>query len=155
MLVIPGSHRQAADVFARAFAEGNASNGSVIDLRKATELAAPVPSIARRGSALFYSSYLIHAAQPFRNRRKQRAFWTLSMCRKDNERWTRFSNPFIHGERSFMMPFFSKTTPRVRALFGWPEPGHPYFTEQTIDLMERAWPGMDMGLYRRALSAAK
>jgi hypothetical protein len=151
MLVIPGSHRQAAETFVRGFAGGNASGGGITDLRNATELAAPVATTAPRGSAAFYSSYLIHAAQPFRNKRRQRAFWTLSMCRRDNDRWTRFSNPFIYGERHFMMPFFTKTTPRVRSLFGWPEPGHPYFTRQTIELLERTWPGMDVSPYRRAM----
>ena len=151
MLVIPGSHHQAAGVFARAFAAGNAGGGSLTDLRLATELAVPVPSTARRGSALFYSSYLIHAAQPFRNKSAQRALWTLSMCRQDNDRWTRFANPFLYGEREFMMPFFTATTPRVRALFGWPPPGHPYYTEQTLGLLARLYPDMDLVPYRQAL----
>jgi hypothetical protein len=149
MMVIPGSHHQAGAVYARAFASGNATGGSLVDLRLATELAAPVPSIARRGSALFYSSYLIHAAQPFRNKRVQRAFWTLSMCRRDNDRWTRFSNPFLYGEREHMMPFFTRTTPRVRALFGWPPLGHPYYTPQTLGLLAQLYPEMDLAPYRR------
>ena len=41
------------------------------------------------------------------------------MCRRDNDRWTRFANPFIYGEREYMLPFFTATTPRVRGLFGW------------------------------------
>ncbi|MBM3278102.1 MAG: phytanoyl-CoA dioxygenase family protein [Candidatus Handelsmanbacteria bacterium] len=148
MLVIPGSHHQAAAVYARAFATGNAGGGSLKDLRLATELAAPVPSTARRGSALFYSSYLIHAAQPFRNKQVQRAFWTLSMCRQDNDRWTRFANPFLYGEREQMMPFFTRTTPRVRALFGWPPVGHPYYTTQTLGLLAQLYPEMDLEPYR-------
>ena len=28
------------------------------------------------------------------------------MCRRDNDRWTRFANPFIYGEREHMLPFF-------------------------------------------------
>ena len=148
MLVIPGSHKVAGPAFVRALAEDNAAGGSFKDLRQATELAAPVPSTGRRGAALFYSSYLVHAAQPFANKRKQRAFWTLSMCRRDNDRWTRFANPFIYGERDHMLPFFTATTPRVRGLFGWPEPGHPYFTSQTLDLLEHTLPGIDTGPYR-------
>ena len=148
MLVIPGSHKVAGPAFVRALANGNAAGGSFKDLRQATELAAPVPAIGRRGAALFYSSYLVHAAQPFANKRTQRAFWTLSMCRRDNDRWTRFANPFMYGEREHMLPFFTATTPRVRGLFGWPEPGHPYFTSQTLDLLEHTLPGIDTGPYR-------
>ena len=70
------------------------------------------------------------------------------MCRRDNDRWTRFANPFIYGERDHMLPFFTATTPRVRGLFGWPEPGHPYFTSQTLDLLEHTLPGIDTGPYR-------
>lgn len=47
-----------------------------------------------------------------------------------------------------MLPFFTATTPRVRGLFGWPEPGHPYFTSQTLDLLEHTLPGIDTGPYR-------
>ena len=108
MLVIPGSHKVAGPAFVRALANGNAAGGSFNDLRQVTELAAPVPSTGRRGAALFYSSYLVHAAQPFANKRTQRAFWTLSMCRRDNDRWTRFANPFIYGEREHMLPFFHR-----------------------------------------------
>ena len=65
MLVIPGSHKVAGPAFVRALDHDNAAGGSFKDLRQATELAAPVPATGRQGSALFYSSYLVHAAQPF------------------------------------------------------------------------------------------
>ena len=81
MLVIPGSHKVAGPAFVRALAADNAGGGSFNDLRQVTELAAPVPLHwpARRG---FISTRrtLVHAAQPFANKRTQRAFWTLSMC---------------------------------------------------------------------------
>jgi len=53
------------------------------DIREVPEFAEPVPTPAKVGSALFYSSYLIHASVPFENKRKQRALWTLSMERGD------------------------------------------------------------------------
>ncbi len=148
MMMVPGSHRLAQQTYVRAFAADNAAGGSLKDLRQAEGLAEPVAAVATRGSVVFYSSYLIHSAQPFRNRRVQRAFWTLSMCRRDNDRWTRFANPFIYGEREHMMPFFTQTTPRVRSLFGSPEPGHPYYTKDTIELLEATMPGIDMAPYR-------
>ena len=128
-----------------------AGASQVRDIRKAG-LKDPVPAVGTRGSALFYSSYLLHSAQPFQNTKKQRAFWTLSMCRRDADRWTRFSNPFIYGEREFMLPFITQTTPRIRSLFGWPEPGHPYYTEQTMDLLSHAFPGLDLVPYRERVS---
>jgi ectoine hydroxylase-related dioxygenase (phytanoyl-CoA dioxygenase family) len=151
MMVIPGSHKLAQEVFLNAFAAGNAEGGSLKDLRLAESLAEPVPATGARGSAAFYSSYLIHAAQPFVDKRVQRALWTLSMCRRDNDRWTRFANPFIYGEREHMLPFFVRTNPRVRSLFGFPEPGHAYYTEQTLELLHYALPEMDLTLYLQAL----
>ncbi len=152
MLLVPGSHTRAADVFTEGWSTDNMAGASQVrDIRKAG-LKDPVPAVGTRGSALFYSSYLLHSAQPFQNRKKQRAFWTLSMCRSDADRWTRFSNPFMYGEREYMLPFITQTTPRVRSLFGWPEPGHPYYTEQTLDLLANAFPGIDVSPYRERVS---
>ena len=152
MMMVPGSHALAQRTYIEAFGQENAAGGSIHDLRETQGLEAPVPAVGKRGSAVFYSSYLIHAAQPFADKRVQRALWTLSMCRRDNDRWTRFANPFVYGEREHMLPFFSQTTPRVRSLFGWPEPGHPYYTEETLELIGRTLPDMDLESYRRMLS---
>ena len=85
MHVLPGSHKQAADVRLR-FNE----TYLIEDIRKVPEFAEPVPTSSKVGSAPFYSSYLVHAAVPFKNKRKQRALWSLSMTRSDT---SRFINP--------------------------------------------------------------
>ncbi|MAG85173.1 hypothetical protein CMK10_13540 [Candidatus Poribacteria bacterium] len=140
MHVIPGSHRQAADVVLR---------GGLDDIRKIPEFAEPIPTSAQAGSGLFYSSYLIHAAVPFENKRKQRAFWTLSMARGDTSRWTKLANPWNGPEQKFFQPFWEKTTPRVRALFGWPEVGHAYYTETTLKGISMRFPNMDLSPYQK------
>lgn len=140
MHVIPGSHRQAADVVLR---------GGLDDIRKIPEFAEPLPTSAKAGSGLFYSSYLIHAAVPFENKRKQRAFWTLSMARGDTSRWTKLANPWNGPEQKFFQPFWEKTTPRVRALFGWPEVGHAYYTETTLKGISMRFPNMDLSPYQK------
>ena len=140
MHVIPGSHRQAADVVLR---------GGLDDIRKIPEFAEPLPTSAKAGSGLFYSSYLIHAAVPFENKRKQRAFWTLSMARGDTSRWTKLANPWSGPQQKFFQPFWEKTTPRVRALFGWPEVGHAYYTETTLKGISMRFPNMDLSPYQK------
>ena len=140
MHVIPGSHRQAADVVLR---------GGLDDIRKIPEFAEPIPTSAQAGSGLFYSSYLIHAAVPFENKRKQRAFWTLSMARGDTSRWTKLANPWSGPEQKFFQPFWENTTPRVRALFGWPEVGHAYYTETTLKGISMRFPNMDLSPYQK------
>jgi len=142
MYVIPGSHRQAADVILRMGMHW------LDDIRQVPEFAEPVPTSAKAGSALFYSSYLIHAAVPFENKRKQRALWTLSMARGDTSRWTKLANPWGGSEQQFFQPFWEKTTPRVRTLFGWPELGHAFYTETTLKGISQRFPNMDLSPYQ-------
>lgn len=98
MLVCPGSHALAPALYKRFFEEGlmHAGNtGGIPDLREASELLRPpVPSVGKKGSVLIYNSYLIHAAQPFANKRVQRAQWTLSVCRADTADYNKLSNPW-------------------------------------------------------------
>lgn len=151
MHVIPGSHTLLAEMLPRWFEEGSASGrGSFPDIREITEFAKPIPTVAKAGSALFYSSYLVHAAVPFANKRRQRALWTLSCCRADASSSTKYSNVYRFGERDTWIPFCNRTSPRVRALFGWPRSGDPYYTPQTLDLLRRWWPDMDLAPYRGA-----
>lgn len=149
MHLIPGSHRQVAKLFPRLAAEDDLiSGGSISDIRDVTELAQPQPAIAKAGSVLLYSSWVVHAAVPFQNRRKQRALWTLSMARTDASRWTKLSNPWIGTERGFIKPFWEQTTPRVRSLFGWPKPGHAYYDEAALANLRVLYPEMDLSPYR-------
>ncbi len=141
MHVIPGSHRQAAQALLRL-------EGNIDDIRKVPEFAEPVPTTAKAGSALFYSSYLIHAAVPFTNKHKQRALWTLSMARSDASGWTKLANPWSRPEREHFIPFWETTTPRVRTLFGWPEPGHAYYTATTLQALAIQFPNMDLTPYQ-------
>ena len=64
MHVIPGSHHQVVELFPGLAAEGNLTSGSVEDIRKVPEFAAPVPTTAKAGSALFVSSYLVTPPSP-------------------------------------------------------------------------------------------
>ena len=140
MYVIPGSHRKAADIYPRLASH-------IDDIRNAPELAKALPASAKAGSAFFYSSCLIHAAVPFANKRKQRALWTLSMARGDTSAWIRLTNSWNSPERAFFERFWVKTTPLVRSLFGWPPPGHGYYTETTLRGVATLFPDMDISPY--------
>ena len=50
-----------------------------------------------------------------------------------------------------MMPFLMRTTPRVRLVFGFPEPGNPYYTEKTLSLLSPTIIGVDVTPYREAM----
>lgn len=152
--VIPGSHRTLFDVLERTIVESIFTNkGLIEDIREIPEFPEAVKLTAKAGTAVIFSSYLVHAPVPFADRRRQRALWTLSVARGDTSRWTKFSNPYWFNERDFTIPFFTRTNPRVRSLFGWPRPGHDFYTDDTLRLLGVWYPEMDLGPYRAALGA--
>ena len=50
-----------------------------------------------------------------------------------------------------MMLFLMRTTPRVRSVFGFPEPGNPYYTEKTLSILSPTLSGIDVTPYREAM----
>ncbi len=146
MLVCPGSHRQIASLFGRH--QGRAGGLGLADLREFPELATPVPVTATAGSVVFRSSYLVHAAQPFANRRKQRGWMGFHFHRADNADWCKTTRPVPGWGTPEYLKFVAKTTPRVRRLLGWPTPGDPYYTEELLQRLAHAYPGIDLTPYR-------
>ena len=47
--------------------------------------------------------------------------------------------------------FVYRATPRQLALFGFPPPGHPYWTDVTLAGTAQRYPGLDLTLWRQAL----
>jgi ectoine hydroxylase-related dioxygenase (phytanoyl-CoA dioxygenase family) len=148
---MPGSHRQVADVVPRLAASGDAIRAGFSDIRLAAELGQAIPVTGKAGDVLFYSSYLVHGAVRFANKRRQRAVWTMSMGRADNLGWNRYSHLYHGADRDYAIPFWSSTTARVRSVFGWPPPGDAYYTPETLELLEAWYPEMDLQPYQDAL----
>jgi hypothetical protein len=153
--MIPGSHADLAEKMAEYLRAGWVTANNVIhDIRK---IKAYDPSqfqftIGRKGSVAFYSSYTVHAAAPFKDRTLQRSLWTLSAARRSTQAWTGFiPPPYRYGEREHHVPFWQSTTPRVRSMFGWPKPGHPYYSSRTLELLQATFPKMDLAPYQAAL----
>lgn len=152
--VIPGSQHQLKELMPQLVARGDAIRGGFRDIREIPEFGKPVPALGKAGDTLLYSSYLVHGAVSFANKKKQRAVWTASLGRAENQAWTKFSHLYQWTEREFSVPFWTRTTPRVRSLFGWPPPGHPYYTPETLELLAAWFPGMDLEPYRSATPAS-
>ncbi|MCZ6677228.1 MAG: phytanoyl-CoA dioxygenase family protein [Candidatus Poribacteria bacterium] len=150
MLVCPGSHKQLASLFGRH--QGRAGGLGLADLREFEELAEPVPVTAKAGSVAFRSSYLIHAAQPFANKNRQRGWMGFHFHRQDNADWCKTTRPVPGWTTPEYMNFVAKTTPRVRRVLGWPAPGDPYYTEAALQRLAQAYPGMDLTPYRSAMA---
>lgn len=62
----------------------------------------------------------------------------------------RMSWPMRGHEREWYQ-FVPRATPRQLALFGFPPPGHPYWTEATLDGTAQRYPGLNMAPWRKAL----
>lgn len=149
MLVCPGSHRQLPSIFGHH--DGRAGGLGIADLRQFKELAEPTRVTAKAGSAVFRSSYLIHAAQPFANRSKQRAWMGYHFHRADNADWCHTTRPIPGWGSPEFLNFVAKTTPRVRHVLGWPMPGDAYYTSESLQRIAHAYPGIDLTPYQEAL----
>jgi hypothetical protein len=95
------------------------------------------PGTFHRGTALTLprgARYTIHLGyRPARAEWGQRMPW---VNRSHDDAWYRF---------------VPRATPRQLALFGFPPPGHPYWTEATLAGTAQRYPGLDMTPWRRAL----
>jgi hypothetical protein len=95
------------------------------------------PGTFHRGTALTLprgARYTVHLAY-----RTARAEWGQRMS------WAG------RGHEPGWYQFAQRATPRQLALFGFPPPGHPYWTEATIAGTAQRYPGLDMTPWRQAL----
>jgi hypothetical protein len=95
------------------------------------------PGTFHRGTALTLprgARYTIHLAF-----RPARVEWGQRIA------WANVSHELAWYE------FVHRTTPRQLALFGFPLPGHPYWTEATLAGTAQRYPGLDLDPWRRAL----
>ena len=150
MLVCRGSHKQLASIYDRH--GGRAGGMGLSDLRECEELAEPTPVTAKAGSVAFRSSYLVHAAQPFANKQRQRGWMGFHFHRADNADWCHTTRPVPGWTTPEFVSFVANTTPRARRVLGWPNPGDSYYTEEALQRLANAYPGIDLGPYRNAMA---
>jgi len=149
ILFLPGTHQSATEIVVSQLATDNFVDGTLRDVRRVTGLPAPVAAVARAGDVLFYSSFVLHSPQPFGDRRRRRALWTLSLGRRSNAAWCRHDNPFGYENRAITRIAIARTTTAVRTLLGWPPPGDPYYSPSTLAALASCYPGIDLADYRR------
>jgi hypothetical protein len=149
MLVCLGSHRQLGEFYGQH--GGRAGGMGFSDIRELEGLAKPTQVTAKAGSVAFRSSYLIHAAQPFANRQKQRVWMGYHFHRADNADWCKTNRPVPGWSTPEYQNFVAKTTPRARHVLGWPPPSDPYYTEAALQRLAHAYPGIDLTPYREAM----
>jgi len=108
-----------------------------------------VLACGRAGTVLFYSTEVFHRGTSLKSPTASR-FTVLADYKAADAPWIN-KHAFGHlGQHPAMIEFVTNVDPATRTLIDVPAPGHPYWTEQTIDDMEVRYPGIDMAPYRSA-----
>jgi Phytanoyl-CoA dioxygenase (PhyH) len=95
------------------------------------------------GTVLVYSTETFHRATELRQPNAARFSAHVSYRRADAPWLDRHA----WGDRSFMAewnPFVEQASVRQLLLFGFPPPGHPYWTTETLEGMRARYPGLDL-----------
>jgi hypothetical protein len=112
-----------------------------------------VPVIARAGSLLLYSMSTWHRGTAMLAREGCR-FSMTSVYRHGGYEWMGWRAWPREGLQPAMKAWLMHATPRQRAVIGFPAPGHPYWTAETLEGTACRYPKMDMTPYREALREA-
>jgi hypothetical protein len=108
-----------------------------------------VLACGKAGTVLVYSTEVFHRGTALTSPSASR-FTMLADYKAADASWTN-KHAFGHlGQHPEMIEFVTNVDPATRTLLDIPAPGHPYWTDQTIDDMEVRYPGIDMSAYRAA-----
>jgi hypothetical protein len=105
--------------------------------------AAEVSASGPAGTVVAWSTDVFHRAVPFTDPRGARFTLQANFRAGPNEWMTRHS----WGDRSSepdWYPFVARASLRQLLLFGFPPPGHPYWTPETLAGMALRYPGLDL-----------
>lgn len=105
-----------------------------------------VRCVAPAGSLLIYRTDILHRGSNFTAPRRSR-FSILADFQVRGTTWGgKMAWPKQSPER--WAKFIPQCTVRQRDLFGFPRPGDPYWTEETLAGVAQRYPGIDLGPYR-------
>ena len=100
------------------------------------------------GALLAYSMRTFHRGTPFRaDGGRIGQFITYAPAAW---KWLGITGWSAQAIRPEFRAWIEAATPEERYAFGFPAPGHPYWTEETLDGVAARYPGMDMAPYRDA-----
>jgi ectoine hydroxylase-related dioxygenase (phytanoyl-CoA dioxygenase family) len=109
---------------------------------------AEVPVTVTAGSLMIYSMRTFHRGSAFAPGAEGARFSHHIVWRRAGFEWMGW-RPFPReGNDPNMAAFLTQATPRQRSVLGFPAPGHPYWTAETVAGVAARYPGMDMGPYR-------
>jgi hypothetical protein len=116
------------------------------------ELAASeVPCVGPAGSLLLYRTDILHRGSDFGAPRRSR-FSILADYQVRGTTWGgKMAWPKQSPER--WAKFIPQCSVRERDLFGFPRPGDPYWTDETLEGVVARYPGIDIAPYRTTVAS--
>jgi hypothetical protein len=103
-----------------------------------------------RGSYLAYRSDVFHRAAPFGSEGTARFVLALAFKRAGQD-WIAYDQAQSDSTGAEWISFAEQATPRELALFGFPPPGHPIWTEELLGQVAVRYRRLDLTPWRAAL----
>ena len=122
----------------------------LIPKRHGMDMTKCVPLVCKGGTLCIFTNFTQHSATAYTRSDGQRFTLGYGFGRADHY-WEGFRH-FTHLGKSapVFSEFIGSLTAQERELWRFPAAGHPYYTEQTLALLEEQYPGWDSEEYRRA-----
>ncbi len=114
---------------------------------------AEVPASGPAGSVLAYRSDVYHRGTSLRDEGAARFLLHVSFKPVATD-WIGYQAWPFHAEGAAWHRFVGQATPRQLVALGFPEPGHPYWNEETLDGVAARYPRLDMTPWRQARATA-
>jgi len=123
----------------------------LIPRRHGRDMSKGVPLVCGAGTLAIFTNYTWHSATAYTRADEQRFTWGYSFGRADHF-WEGFRHYTHLGRHTpVFQEFIGSLTAAERRLWRFPPPGHPYYTEQTLALLEEQYPGWDSAEYRQPM----
>ena len=103
------------------------------------------------GSVVAYRPDVYHRSVDVTEPGVRRIMMHVSFRLADAE-WSQYQAWAFKGFSTEWHNFVQASGPTELALLGFPKPGHPYWTDETIQRVNARYPGLDMTAWRRAVS---
>ena len=84
--------------------------------------------------------------------RPERPLHPGALLQAGRPRVDRLRHPAVALDREPWTQFVEGSTPRELALFGFPGPGHPIWTDELLDETAKRYPKLDLSPWREALA---
>ena len=112
----------------------------------------PSDASAPAGSVVVYRPDVYHRSVDFSDPTQARFMLHVSYKPAGAE-WGGYQAWPFKGFSPEWHNFVQSATPRQLGVLGFPGPGHPFWTKETVDGVAKRYPGLDMSPWRSALSS--